>query len=160
MKIAVGSDHAAFEFKREILSHLDELGVEYEDFGTYSAERADYPVFGEIVARKVASREFDKGMLFCGTGVGISISANKVKGIRAVVCSEPYSARLSRMHNDSNILCLGARVVGPDLAKFIVDEWLKAEFEGGRHQGRIDLITKIEQTQEEDRYSCDPDKTC
>ena len=102
MKLAVGSDHAAYEFKLEILRYLDELGIEYEDFGTHGTERADYPIYGEKVAKKVASGEFVKGLLFCGSGIGISISANKVKGIRAVVCSEPYSAKFSRMHNDTN----------------------------------------------------------
>ena len=154
MKLAVGSDHAAYEFKLEMLRYLDELGIGYEDFGTYSTERTDYPIYGEKVARKVASGEFEKGLLFCGSGIGISISANKVKGIRAVVCSEPYSAKLSRMHNDTNILCMGARVVGVDLAKMILDEWLKAEFEGGRHAGRIELIAGIEASQDKDSYTC------
>lgn len=154
MKIAIGNDHAAYDFKLEILKYLDELGVEYVDFGTHSRDRADYPVYGEIVAKKVASGEFEKGMLFCGSGIGISISANKVRGIRAVVCSEPYSAKLSRMHNDTNILCMGARVVGPDLAIMIVDEWLKAEFEGGRHAGRVELIRQIEASQEAEQYVC------
>lgn len=154
MKIAIGNDHAAYEFKMDILKYLDELGVEYEDFGTHSTDRADYPVYAEIVAKKVAAGEFERGMLFCGTGVGISISANKVKGIRAVVCSEPYSARMSRLHNNANILCMGARVVGPDLARMIIDNWLNVEFEGGRHAGRVDLIARIEETQEPDKYAC------
>ena len=161
MKIAIGSDHAAYEFKLDLLKYLDELGVEYEDLGSHSAQRTDYPIWGEAVAKKVASGEFDKGMLFCGTGVGISISANKVRGIRAVVCSEPYSAKLSRNHNDTNILCMGARVVGPDLARMIIKEWLEADFEGGRHKGRVDLISKIEASQEQDSYSCSTeDKSC
>lgn len=156
MKIAIGSDHAAYEFKLDILTYLDELGVEYEDLGSHSTERTNYPIWGEAVAKRVVSGEFEKGLLFCGTGVGISISANKVKGIRAVVCSEPYSAKLSRNHNDTNILCMGSRVVGPDLARMILKEWLDAEFEGGRHKDRVDLITKIEneQEQEQDRYNC------
>lgn len=154
MKIAIGNDHAAYEFKLEILKYLDELGVAYEDFGTHSNERADYPVFAEIVAKKVAAGEFERGMLFCGTGIGISISANKVKGIRAAVCTEPFSAKMSRMHNNANILCMGSRVVGLDLAKMIVDEWLQAEFEGGRHAKRVDLIGKIEESQEQDSYAC------
>ena len=157
MKLAVGSDHAAYEFKLEILRYLDELGIEYEDFGTHGTERADYPIYGEKVAKKVASGEFVKGLLFCGSGIGISISANKVKGIRAVVCSEPYSAKLSRMHNDTNILCMGARVVGIDLAKMILDEWLKAEFEGGRHAMRVEQIAQIEASQDPDTYSCSND---
>ncbi len=154
MKFAVGSDHAAYEFKLEILRYLDELGIEYKDFGTHSTERTDYPIYGEKVAKAVSSGEFEKGLLFCGSGIGISISANKVKGIRAVVCSEPYSAKLSRMHNDTNILCMGARVVGIDLAKMILDEWLKAEFEGGRHAKRVDQIAEIEATQDADSYQC------
>ena len=160
MRLAVGSDHAAYEFKLDMLKYLDELGIEYEDFGTHSAERTDYPIWGEKVAKKVASGEFEKGLLFCGSGIGISISANKVRGIRAVVCSEPYSAKLSRIHNDTNILCMGARVVGPDLARMILDEWLKAEFEGGRHTKRVEMIDQIESSQEQDDYTCGavPDK--
>ena len=109
-------------------------------------ERCDYPIYGEKVANAVASGEVDLGILTCGTGVGISLAANKVKGIRAVVCSEPYTAKLSRMHNNTNILAFGARVVGPELAKMIVDEWLNAEYEGGRHQVRVDMIAEIENT--------------
>lgn len=142
--IAIGSDHAGYELKRHIIEHLMRKGFEVKDFGTFSDERCDYPVFGYKVAKAVAGGEYERGILICGTGVGISLSANKVKGIRAVVCSEPYSARLSRQHNDTNILAMGARVVGPELAKMIVDCWLEAEFEGGRHQNRIDMITKIE----------------
>lgn len=144
MKLAIGSDHAAYEFKLGILKYLDELGVTYEDLGSHSAERTDYPVWGKAVADQVAQGEVDLGMLFCGTGVGMSISANKVKGVRAVVCSEPYSAKMSRMHNNSNVLCLGARVVGPDLAKMIIKEWLGAQFEGGRHAQRVEIITDME----------------
>lgn len=142
--IAIGSDHAAFEFKEEIKKYLDERKISYKDYGCYSLERIDYPIFGEKVARAVASHQCEKGIIFCGTGVGISISANKVRGIRAVVCSEPYSAKLSRMHNDTNILALGARVVGIDLAKMIIDIWLETQFEGGRHLTRVEMIKKIE----------------
>jgi ribose 5-phosphate isomerase B len=138
--IAIGSDHAAYEFKEEIKKFLEEKGYEYKDFGTYSPERVDYPVFGEKVARAVASGECEKGLLFCGTGVGISIAANKVKGIRAVVCSEPYTAKLSREHNDTNILAVGARVVGIELAKMIIEIWLTTPFEGGRHAGRVEML--------------------
>jgi ribose 5-phosphate isomerase B len=144
MKIAVGCDHVGYELKGRILQHLKELGMEYHDFGTDSAERTDYPIFGEKVADAVASGAYDRGIVICGTGVGISIAANKVPGIRAVVCSEPYSALLSRQHNNSNILGLGARVVGGDLALMILDAWLKGEYEGGRHQRRLDLIAEIE----------------
>lgn len=144
MKIAIGCDHVGYELKSKVIEHLESKGIECEDFGTNSAERTDYPVYGEAVAHAVADGKCDKGILICGTGVGISLSANKVKGIRAVVCSEPYSALLSRQHNNTNILAFGSRVVGPDLALMIVDAWLSGEFEGGRHQKRIDMIADIE----------------
>lgn len=143
--IGIGADHAAYAFKEEICKYLVERGYELRDFGTSSQERVDYCDFGFKVGEAVASGECEKGLLFCGTGVGISISANKVKGIRAVVCSEPYSAKLSREHNDTNILALGSRVVGFDLAKMIIDIWLETAFEGGRHAGRIDKIARYEQ---------------
>ncbi len=143
--IALGNDHAGLELKEKIIEYLKELGLEYKDYGCYTGERVDYPVFGAAVANAVAGGECDKGIIFCGSGVGISIAANKVKGIRAVVCSEPYSAKLSRQHNNTNILSLGSRVVGQELAKMIVSEWLNAKFEGGRHQKRIDMIASLEQ---------------
>lgn len=143
--LAIGGDHAAFGFKEEIKEHLDEKGIEYKDFGTFSEESTDYPIYGEAVAKAVASGEFEKGIIICGTGVGISLAANKVKGIRAVVGSDCYTAALSRRHNDANILALGARVIGIDLAKMILDTWLEAEFEGGRHQRRVDMISAIEE---------------
>jgi ribose 5-phosphate isomerase B len=142
--IAIGSDHVAYKFKKEIEAYLDEKGISYKDFGSDSEERTDYPIYGEKVANAVASGEFEKGILFCGTGIGISIAANKVNGIRAVVCSEPYSAKLSRQHNNTNILAMGARVVGIELAKMIIDAWLETEYEGGRHQKRLDMISDIE----------------
>ena len=147
MKIAIGNDHVAVEMKKEITKYLQEKGYEVINFGTDSGERFNYPIAGEAVANAVAKKEVDYGILICGTGVGISLAANKVKGIRAVVCSEPYSARLSKQHNNTNILAFGARVVGSELAKMIVDEWLKAEFEGGRHQIRVDMITEIQERQ-------------
>lgn len=147
MKLAVGCDHAAYEFKLEMLKYLEERGIEYEDFGTHSTDRANYPEYAEMVANKVAQGEFDRGLLFCGTGIGISISANKVKGIRAAVCTDPYSSQMARRHNDANILCMGARVVGIDLAKMIFDAWFDAEFEGGRHGERVSLIHNIERNQ-------------
>ncbi len=147
MKIAIGSDHVGFDLKLSIKKHLEDNGYDCIDFGTYSKERTDYPIYGEAVAHAVADGDCDKGILICGTGVGISLSANKVKGIRAVVCSEPYSALLSRQHNDTNILAVGARVVGLDLALMIVDTWIEGKFEGGRHQKRIDLISEIENKQ-------------
>lgn len=145
MKIGIGNDHVAVDMKNEIKKHLEDKGYTVVDFGTDSKERCDYPVYGEKVARAVVSGEVDKGILICGTGVGISLAANKVKGIRAVVCSEPYSAALSRRHNNTNILAFGARVVGIELAKMITDEWLNAEFEGGRHQRRVDMLSEIEE---------------
>ena len=144
MKIGLGNDHSAVDMKKEILAHLEEKGYQVIDIGTNSPESCDYPVFGERAGKMVASGEADLGILICGTGVGISLAANKVKGVRACVCSEPYSAKLSRMHNDTNILAFGARVVGTELAKMIVDEWLAAEFEGGRHKRRVDMIMEIE----------------
>ena len=144
MKIAVGCDHVGFEYKNEIISHLIEKGIEVIDFGTNNTERTDYPIYGEAVARAAAGGNCDKGILICGTGVGISLAANKVKGIRAVVCSEPYSALLSRQHNDTNVLAIGARVVGISLAFMIVDSWLSGEFEGGRHLNRVKMIGEIE----------------
>lgn len=144
MRLAIGSDHVGMELKPIIMDYLKELGHEVEDFGAYSDERTDYPKYGKKVAEEVAQGNFDLGILICGSGVGISISANKVKGIRAVVCSEPYSAKLSREHNNTNILAFGSRVVGSELAKMIVKEWLDAEFEGGRHAKRVDMISDIE----------------
>ena len=141
---AIGNDHSAVELKEIIKKHLEERGIEVLDFGTNSTKSCNYAEYGEKVARAVASGECEAGILICGTGVGISIAANKVNGIRACCCSEPFSAKLSKQHNNSNILCFGARVVGSELAKMIVDEWLDAEFEGGRHQKRIDYFTKIE----------------
>ena len=121
-----------------------EKGYEVINYGTNTPESCNYPEFGEKVGRAVVSGEVDCGILICGTGVGISLAANKVKGVRAVVCSEPYSAKLSKQHNNTNILAFGARVVGIELAKMIIDEWLGAEFEGGRHQTRVDMIMAIE----------------
>lgn len=144
MVIGIGNDHVALELKKEITAHLVERGITVKNYGTDSEERCDYPIYGEKVANAVVSGEVDLGILLCGTGVGISIAANKVKGIRAVVCSEPYSAQLSKQHNNTNILALGARVVGPALGKMIVDSWVNATFLGGRHQGRIDMITDLE----------------
>ena len=145
MKIGIGNDHSALEMKAEIIDFLRERGCVVVDYGTNSTESCDYPVYGEKVARAVAAGEVDQGILICGTGLGISLAANKVKGIRAAVCSEPYTAMMARLHNDCNILAFGARVIGPEMAKMIVRTWLDTEFEGGRHQRRVDLITKIEE---------------
>lgn len=144
MKIGIGNDHSALELKAEIIEFLQEKGHEVVDYGTYTSESCDYPVYGEKVARAVASGEVEQGILICGTGLGISLAANKVAGIRAAVCSEPYTAQMARLHNNCNILAFGARVVGAELAKMIVDTWLNTEFEGGRHQRRVDLIMDIE----------------
>lgn len=146
MKIAIGNDHAAVELKNIISDHLKERGFEVINFGTDSTESFDYPIAGYKVGRAVASGECDLGVLICGTGVGISLAANKVEGVRAVVCSEPFSAKLSRMHNNTNVLAFGARVVGSELAKMIVDEWLDAEFEGGRHERRVNMLKEIDET--------------
>ena len=146
MKIAIGNDHTAIQLKEEIVDHLMKKGIEVNDVGTNCPERFHYPISGYRVAKMVADGEADGGILICGTGVGISLAANKVQGIRACVCSEPYTARLSKQHNNTNILAFGARVVGSELAKMIVDEWLNAEYEGGRHQIRLDMLSEIEQT--------------
>ena len=144
MKIGIGNDHAALEMKNQVMEYLEEKGYEVINYGTNTPESCNYPEFGEKVGRAVVSGEVDCGILICGTGVGISLAANKVKGVRAVVCSEPYSAKLSKQHNNTKILAFGARVVGIELAKMIIDEWLGAEFEGGRHQTRVDMIMAIE----------------
>jgi ribose 5-phosphate isomerase B len=146
MKIGIGNDHAAVELKNIISEHLKERGCEVVNFGTDTSESFDYPIAGYKVGKAVANGDVDLGILICGTGVGISLAANKVEGVRAVVCSEPFSAKLSRMHNNTNVLAFGARVVGSELAKMIVDEWLDAEFEGGRHERRVNLLNEIDQT--------------
>lgn len=144
MKIALANDHVAVDLKNHIKNYIEGKGYETVDFGTNIKERTDYPIYGKKAADSVASGECELGILICGTGVGISLSANKVKGIRAVVCSEAYSARLARQHNNANMLAFGARVIGPATAEMIVDEFLNATYEGGRHQKRIDMITAIE----------------
>ena len=145
MKIAIGNDHVAVGMKNHITEYLTAKGYEIVNFGTDTSERCDYPVYGKKVAEAVVRGECELGILICGTGIGISVAANKVKGIRAAVCSEPYSARLTRQHNNANIIAFGARVVGEATAEMIVDEFLNAEYEGGRHQTRIDMISAIEQ---------------
>lgn len=145
MKIAIGCDHAAYTFKEEIKAYLAEKGHTLIDKGCYSAERADYPDHGIAVGEAVTSGEAERGVVICGSGIGISIAANKVKGVRCALCSEPLSARLSRNHNDANVLAMGARLIGLEMGKAIVDEWLVAEFEGGRHVGRIEKISRYEE---------------
>ena len=147
MKIAIGSDHVGIELKPIIIEYLEELGHEVVDYGPNSSERTDYPIYAKKVSEEVAAGNYDRGILICGTGIGISITANKVRGIRAVACSEPYSAKLSREHNNTNILAFGSRVVGSELAKMIVKEWIDGEYEGGRHQRRIDMIAELEENE-------------
>jgi len=144
---AIGNDHTGVALKELIKKLVEDKGFEVKDFGTQSTTASNYPEVAEVVANAVASGECERGILICGTGVGISIAANKVNGIRAVCCSEPFSAKLSKQHNNSNILCFGARVVGTELAKMIVESWMDAQFEGGRHQTRLDMITEIENKQ-------------
>ena len=146
MKLAIGNDHVEVEMKNEVKAYLEQKGIEVIDVGTNSPERFNYPISGYRVAKLVAAGEVDGGVLICGTGVGISLAANKVHGIRACVCSEPYSAKLSKQHNNTNIIAFGARVIGIETAKMIVDEWLNASYEGGRHQVRVEMIAEIEET--------------
>jgi ribose 5-phosphate isomerase B len=145
MKIALASDHAASDLREIIRAHLEARGFQPVVYDLETPRPTDdYPVYADIAARAVAKGECDLGFLICGTGIGMSLAANKVPGIRAAVCSEPYSAKMARTHNDCNILCFGARVVGSELAKMIVDTFLDSAFEGGRHQRRVDMIMKIE----------------
>ena len=143
--IAIACDHAGIDLKPTVISVLDELGIPYKDFGTHKRESCDYPIYAARAAKAVASGECDLGIVLCGTGVGISIAANKVDGIRCCHCSDCYSAKMSRAHNDANMLALGGRVIAPELAKLIVENFVKGEFEGGRHQTRIDMFKIIEQ---------------
>lgn len=142
--IAIACDHAALEMKAEVIKILDERGLAYEDFGTFTTDSCHYPIFGARAAQAVASGKCDRGILICGTGIGMSLVANKVKGIRCALCSDSYSAKMTRAHNDSNMLAMGARVIGIEVAKEIVNAWLDTPFEGGRHQTRVDMITAIE----------------
>lgn len=138
--IIIGSDHAGFELKNKIISYLEENGIETYDAGTYEKKSCDYPIIAKEVAKKIANAKYKKGILVCGTGIGMSIAANKIKGIRAAVVSDTCSAKMSRLHNDSNILCIGERIVGEELAKDIVDIWLETEFLGERHQRRVEMF--------------------
>ncbi len=142
--IAIGADHGGYELKEEIKKHLDERKIEYKDFGTFTGEAIDYPIIAKQVADAVVGGEAARGILCCGTGVGISIAANKVKGIRCACCSDYFSAYYTRLHNDANILAMGGRVVGAGLACMMVDAFLDTEFEGGRHSRRVGLIHDIE----------------
>ena len=142
--IALGSDHGGFALKQEIKAFLDSRGIAYEDFGTYTEESCDYPKYAQLACDAVVSGKCEKAILCCGTGIGISIAANKIKGIRAALCSDYFSAKYTRLHNDANVLCMGGRTIGPGLALELVDVFLHTEFEGGRHQRRIDQISKLE----------------
>jgi len=144
MKLAFGCDHAGFDLKQQLIAYAQELGYEIEDVGCLSKDRADYPDYGYLAARAVADGRCDRGVVICYTGIGISITANKVPGIRCALCSEPYSALLTRGHNDTNMLAIGAGMTGPALAKEIMRVWLDTEFEGGRHQMRVDKIMDYE----------------
>lgn len=142
--IAIGCDHGGFELKTHIMNHLKETGVEFEDFGCYDENSVDYPDIAEKVGKAVASGEYENGILICGTGIGISIAANKIKGVRAALCGDVYSAKMTKQHNNANIICMGGRVIGRELACMIVDTWLGEEFLGGRHEKRIDKIHNLE----------------
>ena len=144
MKAAIGFDHAGISLKNEILPILEELAIEWKNFGTDSEESVDYPDFGERVAEEVSKGNFDRGILICGTGIGMSIVANKFPGIRAALCNDAYSAKMSRLHNDANVLILPGRVIDNEAAKIIVKIWFSTPFEGGRHQRRLDKIKAIE----------------
>ncbi len=144
MTIAIGCDHAGFELKKEIISLLDDLHIECIDYGTDGPEPVDYPDFGEKVSEAVSSGKIDKGILICGTGIGMSIVANKFSNVRASLCNELFTAKMSRLHNDANILVFGGRIVGKDLAKEIVRVWISTFFEGERHCARLKKITQIE----------------
>ena len=145
MRIGVGNDHAAVELREIIIKYLKNAGHEVFEFGAKEGEKCDYPVPGRDVAEAIAAGKLDKGVLICGTGIGRSLAANKVPGIRAAVCSEPYSAKMAALHNNAQIIAFGARVVGSEMAKMIVDTFLSTEYEGGRHQNRLDIITEIEE---------------
>jgi ribose 5-phosphate isomerase B len=144
LKIAVGSDHGGFLLKDELMKHLIEKNIDFVDFGCFTTESVDYPDIGQAVGEAVAKGEYDKGIICCGTGIGISISANKVPGVRAALCGDCFSAKASIEHNDANVLALGERSIGVGLAKMIVDIWLSSEFLGGRHGRRVGKIAEIE----------------
>ena len=144
MKIAIACDHGAFDLKQKVAAHLGAKGYEVVDFGTYTPDSCDYPDYAAAAAKAVASGECNKGIVLCTTGIGVSITANKVKGIRCALCSDPLSAEMTRRHNDANMLAMGAGMVGPNLAERIVQVFLNTEFEGGRHARRVGLITDME----------------
>ncbi len=143
-KIVIGCDHGGLELKNEIIVHLNKRGIEVTDVGTYTSDSCNYPDYARALCKKIQSGEFERGILVCGTGIGMSMAANKHRGIRAACCSDTFSARMTRMHNNANVLCLGGRVVGAGLACDMVDLFVDTEFEGGRHQSRVDMVTAIE----------------
>lgn len=145
MKVAIGSDHGGVNIRKEIISLLEELGIEYKDFGCECGTSVDYPDYAIPVSEAVAKGEFDRGILICGTGIGMSIAANKVKGIRCALVHDVFTAKVTREHNDTNVLAMGERVIGPGLARIIAETWLKGEFEGGRHANRVGKITAYEE---------------
>ena len=142
--IALGSDHGGLALKQELIRHLEQKGIPFYDFGTHTDESCDYPLYAEKVGKAVAAGEYEKGILVCGTGIGISIAVNKVRGVRAALCGDCFSAEFTRRHNDANVLALGGRVIGPGLACKIVDIFLETEFEGGRHSRRLEQIAGLE----------------
>lgn len=143
--IAIGSDHGGFALKEEIKKHLEEQQIPYEDFGTYSTDSVDYPLIAEKVCAAIVSGQCEKGILCCGTGIGISMAANKIHGIRAALCSDYFSAKYTRLHNDANVICMGGRTIGPGLALELVDVFLRTPFEGGRHARRVEQLMKLEE---------------
>ncbi len=144
MKVAIGSDHAGYKIKEDIKEVMDELNIQYEDVGCHCEDSVDYPDFAVPVAEKVANGEVDRGILICGTGIGMSITANKVDGVRCALVHDLFSAKVTRLHNDSNVLAMGERIIGPGLAKEIAKVWLETEFEGGRHQRRVNKMMEVE----------------
>ena len=147
MKLVIGNDHSSVDMKKEIMQYLEEKGIEMIDVGTNSTDSFNYPISGYRVGKMVAEGKVDGGIAICGTGVGISLACNKVDGVRAYCCSEPYSAEMSKRHNNANVICFGARVIGIETAKQIVDAWINAKFEGGRHETRVNMIMEIQDTQ-------------
>ena len=147
MKLVIGNDHSSVDMKKEIMEYLQEKGIEMIDVGTNSTDSFNYPISGYRVGKMVAEGKVDGGIAICGTGVGISLACNKVDGVRACCCSEPYSAEMSKRHNNANVICFGARVIGIETAKQIVDAWINAKFEGGRHETRVNMIMEIQDTQ-------------
>ena len=145
--IAIGSDHGGYALKQELMKHLKEIGVEFKDFGCYDENSVDYPAIAKAVGTAVVSGEYEKGVLICGTGIGISMAANKIRGVRAALCNDYFSAKYTRLHNDANIICFGGRVIGPGSACELLDVFLTTGFEGGRHQRRVDQITALEDEQ-------------